>query len=96
MINIDYEKNKKYQPTTIKFGKEIDINEFADFNYKQKIRYIIIGVYTQNNGNYLVYCRSRENNTWYKFNDSICFECNAKEIYKGSPYLLLYQRTYNN
>ena len=100
LINIDYGKNKKYQPTAIEFSEEIDITEFVDFNFQQKIRYKIIGVCTHyghsgSYGHYVAFCRNRENDKWYEFNDSFCSECNKREIYRGSPYLLLYERVFN-
>ena len=101
LINIDYGKNKKYQPSSIEFDEEIDITNFVAFDYKQNIKYRIIGVcthygYSGSSGYYVAFCKNKENNTWYEFNDSLCIECNKKEIYRGSPYLLLYERIFNN
>ena len=100
LINLDYGKNKKYQPSKIEFDEEIDITKFVEFDYKQKIRYRIIGVCTHyghsgSYGHYVAFCRNTQTNTWYEFNDSFCSECNKKEIYRGSPYLLLYERIFN-
>ena len=101
LINIDYGKNKKYQPSSIEFDEEIDITNFVAFDYKQKIRYRIIGVcthfgYSGRSGHYVAFCKNKENKTWYEFNDSFCSECDKEEIYRGSPYLLLYERIFNN
>ena len=101
LINIDYGKNKKYQPSQIEFDEIIDITKFVDFDYQQKIKYRIIGVCTHyghsgSYGHYVAFCKNTENNTWYEFNDSFCSECNQREIYRGSPYLLLYERIFNN
>ena len=100
LINIDYGKNKKYQPSQIEFDEIIDITKFVDFDYQQKIRYRIIGVCTHyghsgSYGHYVAFCKNKENDTWYEFNDSFCSECNQREIYRGSPYLLLYERIFN-
>ena len=100
LINLDYGKNKKYQPSSIEFDEEIDITKFVEFDYKQKIRYRIIGVCTHyghsgSYGHYVAFCRNTQTDTWYEFNDSFCSECNKKEIYRGSPYLLLYERIFN-
>ena len=100
LINLDYGKNKKYQPSTVEFDEEIDITKFVDFDYKQKIRYRIIGVCTHyghsgSYGHYVAFCRNTQTDTWYEFNDSFCSECNKREIYRGSPYLLLYERIFN-
>ena len=72
LINIDYGKNKKYQPTAIEFSEEIDITKFVDFNFQQKIIYKIIGVCTHyghsgSYGHYVAFCRNRENDKWYEF-----------------------------
>ena len=40
------------------------------------------------------HCKNRENNVWYEFNDSSCNICDKKDIYRGSPYLLLYERIF--
>ena len=100
LINIDYGKNKKYQPSMIEFDEEIDITKYVAYDFKQKIKYKIIGVCTHygnsgSYGHYVAFCKNRENDTWYEFNDSFCSECNKREIYRGSPYLLLYERVFN-
>ena len=61
LINLDYGKNKKYQPSKIEFDEEIDITKFVEFDYKQKIRYRIIGVCTHyghsgSYGHYVAFC----------------------------------------
>ena len=100
LINLDYGKNKKYQPSKIEFDEEIDITKFVEFDYKQKIRYRIKGVCTHyghsgSYGHYVAFCRNTQTNTWYEFNDSIVNISNIKEIHDGSPYLLLYERIFN-
>ena len=65
LINLDYGKNKKYQPSSIEFDEEIDITKFVEFDYKQKIRYRIIGVCTHyghsgSYGHYVAFCKNRE------------------------------------
>lgn len=42
-------------------------------------------------GHYITYCLNKENNKWYNFNDSKVNICKEEDIYKGSPYLLLYE-----
>ena len=41
IINIDYGKDKKYQPSSVEFDDIIDITQFVEFDYKQKIKYKI-------------------------------------------------------
>ena len=98
LINIDYGKNKKNQPSSVEFDDIMDITQFVAYDYKQKIKYKILGVCTHyghsgRTGHYVAFCRNREN-IWYKFNDSKCSECNRNDIKKGSPYLLLYERIF--
>ena len=97
LINIDYEKKEKYHPSVVEFDEEIDITNFVDFDYKKKIKYKIIGVCTCfEHHQWLAFCRNKKNDKWYKFNDSSFSECDKGEIYKGIPYLLLYERIINN
>jgi len=97
LINLDYGKNKKYQPSSIEFNEEIDITKFVDYDYKQKIRYRLIGVCTHLGnsgayGHYIAFCKNTAENVWYKFNDSNVSKCENKDIHEGTPYLLLYER----
>ena len=97
LINIDYGKNKKFQPSKIEFGEIINITEFVNFNFGYELKYRIVGVcthlgYSGSFGHYISYCKHRLTGKWYKFNDSSCSECNGNEIYTGSPYLLLYEK----
>ena len=97
MINLDYGKNKKYQPSSIQFDEFIDITEFVNFNFGCRFKYRIIGVCTHygrsgSYGHYVAFCRHRESGNWYRFNDSSFSKCNKSEIYGGSPYLLLYEK----
>ena len=97
LINLDYGKNKKYQPSRIYFDENIDITDFVNFNFGCRLKYRIIGVcthygYSGSTGHYIAFCRHRETGDWYKFNDSSCYKCGHNEIYGGSHYLLLYER----
>ena len=100
LINLDYGKNKKYQPSSIEFDEEIDITKFVDYDYKQKIRYRLIGVCTHLGnsgayGHYIAFCKNTVENVWYKFNDSNVSKCENKDIHEGTPYLLLYERIFS-
>ena len=99
LINIDYGKNKKYQPTSVDFDDIIDITKFVDFDYKIKIKYRILGVcthygYSGKYGHYVAFCRNSKENKWYEFNDSNVSECSKNNAIRGSPYLLLYERIF--
>ena len=98
IINIDYGINKKYNPSNIKFDDIIDITKYVNFNFGTPIKYEITGVCTHLRpsgffGHYVTFCKNKDNGKWYSFNDSSCNEIQYKdEIYKGSPYILLYEK----
>ena len=97
LINIDYGKNKKYNPKSVKFDEELDITKYVNFNFGCAIKYRIIGVCAHygdsgSYGHFIAFCRNRNNGKWYVFNDSSCKECPKNSIYFGNPYLLLYER----
>ena len=97
LINIDYGKNRKYQPSYIQIDDIINITEFIPYDYKKQINYRILCICTgygsSVSSHYVAYCRNADNNKWYEFNDSVCAEVKDKNrIYGGNPYLLLYER----
>ena len=97
LLNIDYGKDKRYRVSQLQFSEIIDITEFINFNFEKRIRYQISGVCTHlgssgSSGHYIAYCKHRVNGNWYNFNDSSCRQCSKNEIYKGNPYLLLYEQ----
>ena len=97
LINIDYGKNKKYQPSKIIFDEEIDITKYVSFNFGGNIRYKLICVCTHlgssgSFGHYIAFCKHRYTGQWYYFNDSSCSKCSPEETRRGSPYLLLYEK----
>ena len=97
LINIDYGKNKKYKPSKVLFDETIDITDHVSFNFFKRIKYNIISVcshqgYSGKFGHYIAFCRNRQTNKWYLFNDSFFKECTKEDIYSGSPYLLLYEK----
>ena len=80
----------------IKFDDIIDITKYVNFNFGTPIKYEITGVCTYFSGfhgHYSTFCRHKEKGKWYSFNDLSCDEIKSKdEIYKGSPYILLYEK----
>ena len=98
IINIDYGKNKIYNPRKVTFGGEIDIKEFVDeFNNLPSIKYKLIAVCNHigkigSSGHYVTYCQNNENK-WYEFNDSYVRQTKfAEEVYSSSPYILIYKK----
>ena len=98
LIYIDYGYNMKYQPLNIQIDDIIDITKYIYFDYKEKIKYQLIGiccVYNLYRGdnNYITFCKNKENNRWYQFDDINLNEVvNRNIIYNGKPYLFLYER----
>ena len=86
-------------PKTIIFDEEIDITKYVNFNFGINIKYQLISVCTHygdsgSYGHYVAFCKNKNNNKWYVFNDSYCTECNKNDIHNGTPYLLLYERIF--
>ena len=97
IINIDYGKNKINNVKQLIFDETIDITSFINFNFGKKIIYQISGVCTHlgssgPTGHYIAYCRNKQTGMWYNFNDSFVRLCDKNEIYRGSPYLLVYEQ----
>ena len=97
IINIDYGKNKINNVKQLIFDEKIDITSFINFNFGKKIIYQISGVCTHlgssgPTGHYIAYCRNKQTGMWYNFNDSFVRLCDKNEIYRGSPYLLVYEQ----
>ena len=97
IINIDYGKNKINNVKQLIFDEEIDITSFINFYSGKKIIYQISGVCTHlgssgPTGHYIAYCRNKQTGMWYNFNDSFVRLCDKNEIYRGSPYLLVYEQ----
>ena len=97
IINIDYGKNKINNVKQLIFDETIDITSFINFDSGKKIIYQISGVCTHlgssgPTGHYIAYCRNKQTGMWYNFNDSFVRLCDKNEIYRGSPYLLVYEQ----
>jgi ubiquitin carboxyl-terminal hydrolase 8 len=95
LINIDYGKNKKFQPSAVVIDDPLDLTKYV-IGQQQKLLYNLIGVCKHlgrsgSTGHYIAYCKNKEKNIWYKFNDSSCGICDKYELKKDSPYLLLYE-----
>ena len=99
LINIDYGKNKKFMPSSVKYSEEIDITKYINFDFKKQIKYRILGVCSHLgvsgiSGHYISFCKNKKTGKWYNFNDSIVSICNSisEIINYGNPYLLLYEQ----
>ena len=96
IINIDYGKDRKYQPSNVVFDEEIDINHFNQFDdYKEKIKYRLISICScLSDNHYVAFCRNNKKNKWYEFNDSSVREFDKNSNYNGFPCLLFYEQIY--
>ena len=96
ILNIDYGKDKINKVNELIFEHEIDLKKYLSIYFGQNSRYRLISICTHigksgSTGHYITYCLNKENNIWYKFNDSSCGICDKYELKKDSPYLLLYE-----
>ena len=97
IINIDYGKDKINQVQKLIFEHEIDITEFLSFKLEKDIKYQLCAVCSHKgvsgpNGHYIAFCKNKENNKWFKFNDSSCQEVDKYELNRDNPYLLIYEK----
>ena len=102
IINLDYGKNKKYNPTKIEFGQSLDLTGFTD-NLCNKRNYELIAISTHIgrsgiSGHYIAYCKnlSKDDQNWYEFNDSSVSKVKFEDIKENSPYILIFKREDNN
>ena len=97
IINLDYGKNKEFNPLKIDFGRIIDINNFVDkFSKFPSIKYKLIAVSTYigqslKYGHYISYCKNSEDK-WYEFNDSHITESQFVNVNSNSPHILIYKK----
>jgi ubiquitin C-terminal hydrolase len=96
ILNIDYGKNKINNVKKLIFEHEIDLQEYLSYYCGQKTKYKLVAICTHlgssgPGGHYITFCLNKENKKWYEFNDSNVNICEEKDIYNGSPYLLLYK-----
>ena len=92
IIAINYNESNQLLQSKIDFEEIIDITKYISFNFGYPIKYRIISVCTLFRDNYITYCWNKENQKWYKFNDSNFSESQANDIFIGSPYILIYEK----
>ena len=98
IINLDYGKNKKYEPTKVNFGQSLDLSGFTEDSCKRKT-YELVAVSSHIgrsgiSGHYIAYCKnqSQDDSNWYKFNDSTISRVSFEKINEDSPYVLIFKR----
>ena len=80
----------------MRFDHEIDLRRFLGYYAGQKTKYRLVSIcthigYSGQSGHYIAYCLNKQNDSWYRFDDSSCRQCNKYEINSYSPYLLFYE-----
>ena len=97
IINFDYGKDKKYEPSKVIFGERIDLSGFIDERSSQK-DYELVAVSSHigtsgRGGHYIAYCKDNDDK-WYQFNDSYYSKCKFEEVNSNTPYFLVFRRKY--
>ena len=100
IINLDYGKNKKYNPGKIIFGQSLDLTGFTEDNCVERI-YELVAISSHigssgRSGHYIAYCKNlfedTENDIWYEFNDSSVSKVRYASINAYSPYFLMFRK----
>ena len=96
IINLDYKKNEKCIPKKFEFGQVIDLTDFTDRRCKEKT-YELIAVNShvpnsENGCNFIAFCKNKNDNKWYKFNDSFVQECKFEEVNSYSPSFIIFKK----
>ena len=104
IINLDYGKNKKYNPGEINFGRSLDLTGFTDEVCTKK-NYQLISISSHIgrsgvSGHYIAYCRNPfqrdDDDIWYEFNDSSVTQVKFEDKNCHSPYFLIFRRNDEN
>ena len=95
IINLNRGKGAVYE-CKVNFPEDLNLLNFVAFkNGKTFFRlYAVICHLGESSmsGHFVAYCRHRQNNKWYKYNDSFVTECTEPlEYTKGMPYILFYK-----
>ena len=76
------------------FPEKSNLNDYAVQNPAMMELYAVISHFGKSNisGEFVAYCKHRETQEWYSYNDFSVAKCNKKDRYnKGMPYLLFYR-----
>ena len=96
IINLNRGKGLQFD-VKIKFELFLDISNFV-CNLNAPKKYELIGVVmhygeSSMSGHFIAYCKSKLDNNWYKYNDSIVTKTNSNELYTaGIAYILFYHK----
>ena len=100
LINFDYGKDKRYNPTNIDFGSTIYISQEFLASGLKMVNYDLVAVSSHigtsgRTGHYIAFCKDSQDK-WHKFNDSSHSTCSFNETKSYSPYLLIYKKVSYN
>ena len=95
IINLNRGKGAVYE-CKVNFPEELNLYNYVSFKkvntYFQLYAVICNLGPSSMSGHFVAYCRHRQNNKWYKYNDSFVTECTKdKEYNEGMPYILFYK-----
>ena len=101
IINLDYGKDKRYNPIGFEFGEILDLSGFTlDICTEKEYKLVAVSTHIGQSGasgHYIAYCKSPFKNeydsSWYKFNDSYVSKVEFEEVKEHSPYFLIYRKT---
>ena len=96
IINLNRGKGIQYK-VKINYELDLDISDFV-CNDKSPKKYELIGVVmyygeSDDNRDFIAYCKCKLDNIWYKYNDSIVTKADINELYTaGIAYILFYHK----
>ena len=95
IINLNRGKGAVYE-CKVNFPENLDLSNYVSF--KQGVtKYQLYAVIchlgpSSMSGHFVAYCRHKQNDKWYKYNDSFVTECTKPQEYNdGMPYILFYK-----
>ena len=94
IINLNRGKGAVYE-CKVNFPEELNLYNYITLKTPHKLQlYAVISHIGPSSmgGHFIAYCRHRQNNKWYKYNDSFVTEFTKdKEYNEGMPYILFYK-----
>ena len=95
IINLNRGKGAVYE-CKVNFPENLDLSNYVSFKqgktYFQLYAVICHLGPSSMSGHFVAYCRHKQNDKWYKYNDSFVTECTKPQEYnEGMPYILFYR-----
>ena len=95
IIYFDYGKDNENIPKIISFGNSFNLTGFVvKQNIYRNYELFIMNAYDKNSKiKFVIYVKSKERNSWIKFNDSNFDEISFEELFENKqPSFLIYKR----